>query len=158
MENLKTKISEFLHTKYEGSYRFVKEKMFITHFGKNAFDEVIDKTSFLDFSGYAFSVRVRTYVEGISEKPTCKVCGKHTIFNSNNGWQTSCSRTCHLKSEERMKKMQETNLAKYGVTNYLASEEGKQKLKATNIKKYGVDNYTKSEDFKNTHKRINFNK
>jgi hypothetical protein len=158
METLKTKISEFLQTKYEGSYRFVKEKMFITQFGKNAFDEVINKTSFLDFSGYAFSVRVRTYIEGIDEKPTCKVCGKHTIFNSNNGWQTSCSRTCHLKSEERMKKMQKTNLAKYGVTNYLASEEGKQKLKATNIKKYGVDNYTKSEDFKNIHKRINFNK
>jgi hypothetical protein len=158
MENLKTKIEEFLQTKYNGSYRFVKEKMFISKFGKDAFDEVINKTLFLDFSGYAFSVRVRTYIEGIAERPKCKVCDKHTIFNTNNGWQTSCSRTCHMKSEERMKKMQETNIKKYGVANYFASEEGKQKLKATNIEKYGVDNYAKSEEFKNKLKNTNFNK
>lgn len=158
MENLKTKISEFINAKYNGSYRFVKEKMFNSQFGKDAFNEVITKTAFLDFSGYAFSVRVRTYVEGITQKPTCKVCGKYTIFNSNNGWQSSCSRTCHLKSEERMNKMKETNLTKYGVSNYFASEEGKQKLKAINMKKYGVDNYAKSEEFKNKRKNINFNK
>lgn len=158
MENLKTKITELLNAKYNGSYRFVKEKMFITQFGKDAFDEVINKTLFLDFSGYAFSVRVRTFVEGITEKPTCKVCGKETIFNTNNGWQTSCSRTCHIKSEERLKKMHETNIARYGVANYFASEEGKEKLKATNMEKYGVDNYAKSEEFKNKLKTSSFNR
>jgi hypothetical protein len=158
MENLKTKITELLNAKYNGSYRFVKEKMFITQFGKDAFDEVINKTLFLDFSGYAFSVRVRTFVEGITEKPACKVCGKETIFNTNNGWQTSCSRTCHIKSEERLKKMHETNIAKYGAANYFASEEGKEKLKATNMEKYGVDNYAKSEEFKNKFKTSSFNR
>jgi hypothetical protein len=158
MENLKNKVSDLLKNKYNGSYRFVKEKMFISQFGKDAFDEVIEKTSFLDNSGYAFSVRVRSYVEEVFENPKCKVCGKNTIFNSNNGWQTSCSRTCHIKSEDRMEKLKETNLAKYGSTNYLASEEGKQRIKATNMEKYGVENYAKSEDFKNKIKTVGFNR
>jgi hypothetical protein len=148
MENLKFKISEFIGNKYNGSYRFIKDKMFISQFGNESYQLILDETNFLNNTKYAFSVRVRTFVEGIKDSPKCKVCGKLTIFNSNNGWQSSCSRTCHLKSEDRMIKLKQTNLKKYGSTNYLASDEGKVKTKLTNILKYGVDNYAKSEEFK----------
>jgi len=153
MENLKIKITEFINSKYNGSYRFIKEKMFILEFGNKAFEEVLNNTIFLENTQYAFSVRVRSYIEGINQNPKCKVCGKLTVFNSNNGWQSSCSRTCHMKSEDRMNKLKETNLKKYGSTNYLASEEGKQKVKESNMNKYGVDNYAKSKEFKNKFKK-----
>lgn len=149
MENTKFKIKEFLNSNYNGSYRFVKEKMFISHFGNDAYTEILKNTLFLENTDYAFSVRVRSFIENIVEQPTCVVCGKNTVFNSNNGWQATCSRTCHTKSPERMEKLKKTNLKKYGASNYLASEEGKQKTKSSNMKRYGVDNYAKSEEFKN---------
>lgn len=149
MENLKQKIVEVLNQKYDGSYRFVKDGMFIKTFGQDAYNEVIGNTKFLENTEYAFSVRVRSYVEDVKENPACRVCGKLTIFNSNNGWQATCSRTCHMKSPDRMEKLKETNLKKYGATNYLASDLGKLKAKETNLRKYGVDNYAKSDEFKN---------
>lgn len=153
MEPLKSKITQLLETKYEGSYRFIKEKMFISNFGNEAFNEILENTSFLNDSHYAFSVRVRSFIEGVKENPKCKACGKLTIFNSNNGWQQSCSRTCHAKSEDRMMKLKETNIKKYGASNYLASEEGKLKTKMSNVERYGVDNYAKSEEFKSKFKK-----
>lgn len=153
MESLKQKITEFINCKYEGSYRFIKEKMFISKFGNGTYEVILNNTKFLENTEYAFSVRVRSFIEGVEENPKCKVCGKLTIFNSNNGWQATCSRICHTKSPERMDKLKKTNLEKYGSSNYLASEEGKQKAKSSNIERYGVDNYAKSQDFKNKFKK-----
>lgn len=144
----KTKILEFLNQSYKGSYRFIKDKMFIKTFGADLYNKIYKQTKFLDDSNHSFSVRVRSFIEDVIIQPICIVCGKDTIFNSNNGWQATCSRSCHMKSPERLKKLKETNLIKYGATNFLASEQGKNKLKQTNIKKYGVDNYAKSEEFK----------
>lgn len=149
MNEFRTNIKDFLNSKYSGSYRFIKDKMFITQFGLSNYEFIIKETSFLDGSDYSFSVRVRSYVENISIWPECIVCGKRTIFNSNNGWQSTCSRSCHMKSPIRMNKLKNTNLMKYGTTNFLASEEGKSKIKETNLKKYGVDNYAKSKEYKN---------
>lgn len=153
MENIKIKITEFINNKYNGSYRFIKEKMFISEFGNKVYEEILNNTIFLENTKYAFSVKVRSYIEGISQNPVCKVCGKMTIFNSNNGWQATCSRICHIRSSERMEKLKETNLSKYGNTNYLASEEGKRRTKKSNMERYGVDNYAKSEEFKNKFKK-----
>ena len=148
MKEEKNKILEFLKQNYKGSYRFIKDKMFIRIFGIDLYNKINEETKFLDDSKHAFSVRVRSFIENIIIQPTCAVCGKDTIFNSNNGWQATCSRSCHMKSPERLKKLKETNLIKYGTTNFLASEQGKNKSKQTNIKKYGVDNYAKSTEFK----------
>ena len=148
MTEEKIKILEFLNQNYKGSYRFIKDKMFIKIFGTDLYNKIYNRTEFLDGSNHAFSVRVRSFIEDVIIQPTCIVCGKDTIFNSNNGWQSTCSRSCHMKSPERLKKLKETNLIKYGSTNFLASEQGKSKLKQTNIKKYGVDNYAKSLEFK----------
>jgi len=148
MKEEKNKIVEFLKQNYKGSYRFIKNKMFINTFGISLYNIIHTETKFLDNSKYPFSVRVRSFIENINTQPICVVCAKDTIFNSNNGWQATCSRSCHMKSPERLKKLKETNLIKYGSTNFLASEQGKNKLKETNIKKYGVDNYAKSLEFK----------
>jgi len=148
MTEIKNKISDFLNSKYNGSYRFVKEKMFIDIFGKSVYDIIINNTLFIDNTKYAFSVRVRSFIEGLTDSPKCIVCGVLTIFNSNNGWQATCSRTCHMKSSERVEKLKKTNMKKYGSTNFLTSEKGKTKSKETNLQKYGVDNYAKSKEYK----------
>lgn len=148
MEEIKQKIKKFLDEKYGGSFRFIKEKMFIKEFGIDAYNLIKKNTEFLDSTKYAFSVNVRSFIEGISESPKCIVCNKYTIFNSNNGWQATCSRSCHIKSPDRMNKLKNTNLKKYGSTNFLSSAEGKKKIKETFMEKYGVDNYTKSDEYK----------
>lgn len=147
-QNLKSEILKYLNEIYNGSYRFIKEKLFIKKFGINSYNELIKNTKFLENTKYAFSVRVRSFIEDIKENPKCIVCGKNTIFNSNNGWQASCSRSCHMKSPDRLDKLKRTNLQKYGNTNFLASDVGKQKAKQTFILKYGVDNYAKSSEYK----------
>jgi G:T-mismatch repair DNA endonuclease (very short patch repair protein) len=147
MENLKTQIKEFLDVKYGGSFRFLKDKMFIKQFGDLAYKKILDETEFLNGTKYAFSVRVRSFLEGVTTNPICN-CGKPTIFNPNNGWQASCSRSCHMKSPERMEKLKATNLRLYGVDNYFASDAGKNRVRESNIEKYGVDNYAKSKEYK----------
>ena len=148
MEEIKQKILNFLKEKYNGSFRFIKEKMFIENFGKDIYDLIKNNTIFLNDTNYAFSVNVRSFIEDIKENPKCVVCGKLTIFNSNNGWQATCSRSCHMKSPDRINKLKNTNLEKYGNTNFLSSTEGKNKIKETFLKKYGVDNYAKSKEYK----------
>jgi hypothetical protein len=148
MEEIKNKILNFLKQNYNGSFRFVKEKMFIKNFGIEIYNLIKNETKFLDSTNYAFSVNVRSFIEDIKENPKCVVCGKLTIFNSNNGWQSTCSRSCHIQSDDRKEKLKKTNLEKYGSTNFLASKEGKLKMKETFFKKYGVDNYAKSEEYK----------
>jgi hypothetical protein len=148
MDQIKLKILKFLEDKYNGSYRFIKEKMFIQNFGMEVYNLIKENTKFLNETNYPFSVNVRSFIENIKENPKCVVCGKTTIFNSNNGWQATCGRSCNMKSPDRINKLKNTNLEKYGSTNFLASTEGKNKIKATFLKKYGVDNYSKSDEYK----------
>lgn len=147
--NNRESILHWLESDYKGSYRFIKDKMFCKKFGDVIYKEILEYTKFIDNTQYSFSVRVRSYIEEVNKNPTCIVCGKETIFDTNNGWQATCSRSCHIKSPDRIRKLKETNIKKYGSENYFASEEGKKRIVETNLAKYGVDNYTKSEEYKN---------
>lgn len=145
---MKQQIIDFLRDKYQGSYRFLKPKLFTDIFGYNNLKIIYKETSFLQ-EDEPLSKRVYCYVNNITELPKCKTCNKTTGYNSNTKFQKYCSNVCRLadiKSIQSTKK--ETNLKRYGATNVLASVYGKSKKTDTCLKRYGVDNYTKTQEYK----------
>jgi hypothetical protein len=50
--------------------------------------------------------------------------------------------------EETVRIRQDTNLEKYGKTNYLATDEGKKKIEETSLRQYGVKNHTQSQQYR----------
>lgn len=142
-QNLKTQIQEFLNNKYGGTFRFLKEGMFRNNFGDTNLNEVISKTDFLKDTEYdAFSIRVRSYLLGLTAIPVC-YCGSKVKFNSNFGWLTYCSTKCSAQSDLTTKRRVLTNVTKYGVSNVFSNERVREKIKKTCIERYGVDNYAK---------------
>ena len=149
---MKDKIVSFLNEKYKGSTRFLKPKMFINEFGKEAFDEITSKINWME---EPFSLRVFCYLNDILEKPKCKMCENDVKFNPTElHFQTYCCNDCRYKDHEYIKTVREkTNLEKYGASNVFASKYGMEKIKETNLQKYGTDNYCKTDEYKQRLKR-----
>ena len=144
---MKEKIITFLNEKYKGTTRFLKPKMFIENFGKEAYD-LIEST--IPWITEPFSLKVFCYINDILEKSVCKMCGKDVKFNATElKFQTYCSNPCRFADDAHIKeKSAKTNLEKYGAENVFASKYGMEKIKQTNLAKYGVDNYCKTDAYK----------
>jgi len=157
---MKEQIINFLNKKYKGTTRFLKPKMFIENFGKNAY-ELIESS--IPWIKEPFSLKVFCYINDILEEQKCKICQKSVPFKcSELVFQTYCSNKCRYDDDVYIKqKSAKTNLKKYGAENVFASEYGKNKLKETLFEKYGSDNYTKSKEYKERLKngdiKINYN-
>jgi hypothetical protein len=123
------------------------------------YNSIIEYTSFIDVE-VKFSLRVFLFINKIEEYPLCPICKdkKLKFSNINKGFQQTCSPQCSSKNNEKLEKMKQTNLEKYGCENVFSSSIIKDKIKETNIKKYGVDNIFKSEDFKKELKSNNLSK
>jgi hypothetical protein len=145
---LTQQITEYCNKTYNGSFRFLKDKMFIKQFGKAAYDTIQQHNSFL-VDEYPISVKAYNYINNISAQPTCKMCASPVIFNSTKQWLTYCSKTCRGKDTAVTDKRRATNIEKYGNTNYLASEEGRKKSRETHMQRYGVIHYNQTEEYAN---------
>ena len=71
----------------------------------------------------------------------CPVCGKPTLIKDMSIGPQTCSNEC------RQKKIEATNLARYGCTISVNSEHSKQLAKQTCLEKYGVEHYSQSVEF-----------
>ena len=67
-------------------------------------------------------------------------------------------KSCCRKTNCRSRKLQESNMLKYGVSNPMKVKEFKEKLKNTNLKKYGVENPFQSDSIKEKIKKTNLEK
>lgn len=143
---MRDQIQSYISTKYNGSLRFIKEKMFINQFGTECYNNILLKTGFIT---KPFSLKLYCWLNNITSHPICKSCTNHVKYNSNTGWQTYCSNECRFKDMSHIQTIKKkTNLEKYGATNVLASELGKQKAKQTHLTKYGVEHYNKTLEYK----------
>lgn len=134
---------ESLISKYNGSYRFIKPKLFKEQCGEELFRKVNQ------IPVEPFSLKVFCFVNNIPDYPKCKMCENKTKFNtSKKQFASYCSNQCRYKDKEIQNKRNQTNLNKYGHTNVFASTYGKQKIKETLIKKYNVENYTQTQEYK----------
>jgi len=87
------------------------------------------------------------------EKPKCKICNKPVKFkNFSKGYLTYCSKKCVAKDKklmnEKIKKIKETNLKKYGIEWASKSDIVKEKIKQTCLTKYGTNSYMSTDDFR----------
>lgn len=80
---------------------------------------------------------VKSNNEGI-----CKVCGEPTKFvKFSKGYRDFCGPRCANKSKEVRRKIEQTNLERYGTKHSGLAPEVKKKREETCRKKYGNDNY-----------------
>jgi G:T-mismatch repair DNA endonuclease (very short patch repair protein) len=143
---MQDQIKDFIQTNYKGSYRFIKEQMFINKFGKDCHTKINKEISFID---KPFSLKVYCWVNNIVAQPVCKCCNKNVKFNSNNGWQLYCSNKCRISDIKNIQdKKRKTNIERYGASNVLISKHGISKKNETLQSKYGVSNYTQSNEYK----------
>jgi very-short-patch-repair endonuclease len=144
---MKEQIINFINEKYKGTTRFLKPKMFIEKFGKDAYNLI---ESSIPWINEPFSLKVFCYINDILNEPKCKTCGNSVPFNcSELVFQTYCSRKCMFDDNETIQNVKrKTCMEKYGAINVLASNYGKTKLKNTMIEKYGTDNYAKTDEYK----------
>lgn len=141
---IKEDILEFINNEYDGSYRFLKYKMFIENLGVGSYIRILEKTNKIPRNEYPFSTIVRSFVDDIFEIPKCSLetCNNFVVFNTNYGWQKYCSSLCNANSEYRLNKM-------CGFNNYFSNPNNISRIKDYNIKKYGVENYTQTEEYRN---------
>ena len=80
----------------------------------------------------------------------CVVCGKECkFFALSQGYAKTCSNTCAQLNPATRKKIESTNIKKYGVKAPAMSKKIQAKTKATNMERYGVEVPYQLESIKN---------
>ncbi len=83
----------------------------------------------------------QVYCKDIHYRP-CPICGKMMPIKQMSDIPRACSKECIKK------RMEQTNLKRYGTIDGGNSESAKAKRRQTNLKRYGVENPFQSEEFK----------
>jgi hypothetical protein len=143
---LVNKILSYLDEKPNRTFKNLKKDSFIKVFGIENYTRIIEFTNFLNDSE-TFSLRVRCFVDGMTEYPKCDTCNKNTKFDGRK-WGKTCSTKCKLKSPSRLEKTAITNTKRYGTSEYFASADSRNKIEATNLQKYNSTNYFSSDSYK----------
>ena len=122
---------------------------------------ITENTTFLQYSA-SLKVRLQCILQGITQQPICKTCGKIVKMRTNgryvNTFPDYCHSSCFSSKNEVKEKRSQTNMKKYGNTNVLQSEEIRKKAKQTFVEKYGVDNPLKNEKIREQIKKTNIEK
>lgn len=101
-----------------------------------------------DLPGKKFSEKIYIYFKGPGK---CVVCGRPTMFKSIvEGYCECCSPECAVKNPNRLVKIHNTCLERYGVTNPSQLEDIKKKKKNTFTSHYGDTSPIQLESTKNT--------
>ena len=102
----------------------------------------------------AFSLIAKNIYEPIK----CKICNNiipaYKVLNN----VQYCSSKCSQSSPERLEKVKQTTMNRYGVDNAAKSKQIQDKIKQTNLEKYGYSNVFQNEDIKEKIKKTNLEK
>ncbi len=111
-----------------------------------------DKYGFLD----NFSERIYWYKHNLKEYPKCPICGQKIVkyHGGNYGYSKYCSKQCSYKDPQRIEKLKQTCLERYGVENISSLPEFREKAKQTCLERYGAENPFASEKIKEKIKNI----
>jgi hypothetical protein len=118
--------------------------------------EVVIKKHYIEFYNHlnnnyptniSFSEKMYWYFNNMSDKPLCPVCGNKLEFiNVKTGYQTYCSKSCSNKSPEKIQKVKNVCMNKYGGVAPICSDKVKSKMINTCIERYGVENCQQNKD------------
>lgn len=117
-------------------------KLLRKELGDEKFIELIENLEGISFSEW-FYQQLHPHIN-----PTCPVCTikKCNFISLNKGYSLTCSTTCSAKDPRKQEKRKQAYLKKFGVSNPFKSEEVKKKIQETNIKKYGVAHNSHNKD------------
>lgn len=140
-----------------------KPQVFIVSLSPNEKEQINDLVSPNINSNAKWSEKIYWIYHGISEYPIkCKICNgpiKTGVFtNLFIGYQNKkeyCSIRCRCNDKELTKKMQQTNLERYGCTSNLHIPEVQVKMKAAWVEKYGGENPMCSKEVQEKSKSTN---
>lgn len=95
--------------------------------------------------------------EPLAECPVCskRYRGKYYSISEGYRFHDHCSARCRNRNPEYVKKLEATNLERYGHRNNMHGAETRARTKEMWVQKYGVDVPTKSEEIKSKVKRTN---
>jgi hypothetical protein len=92
---------------------------------------VVEATYFLRGSA-CLKTRLHALLQGISEQPVCKTCGKDVKMRLNGKYRftfpTYCSSACFAGLEETNEKRNLTNHERYGAVSYTATKEYRRRF------------------------------
>lgn len=147
-----SKIQEILKDmveKYPRSY-FKKIKARKNH---QLLKYIKENTPLLSDEYYLISTKVYWIIHNIVDFPRCKICNKPITKNVkiNEGYPHHCSAKCLSDDPEVQKKKIDSYSNRYGegITNPFQSSEVIKKINDTNMKKYGVKRFTQTESYRN---------
>ena len=94
--------------------------------------ELIQSTSFLRYSA-SIKARLHCVMQIIESQPLCQTCDSVVKMRLTGRYRYTfpkyCSTKCSSSSTETKRNRSDTNLKKYGHSNFLASDAGKMKIR-----------------------------
>ena len=104
-----------------------------------------ENTPLLNDNIHSLKTRIYWILNGLTDFPTCKECGKKEPYMKKNvrniyGYLECCSIQCSSVNKENLLKKEQTNLKHNGVRYPAQKEEIRKKQEQTKIKKYGNSN------------------
>lgn len=116
--------------------------------------DLVNHNEWFENKRRAFSLIAKNIYEPVK----CKICNNiipaYKVLNN----VQYCSSKCSQSSPERLEKVKQTTLNRYGVDNAAKSKQIQDKIKQTNIEKYGYSNVFQNEDIKQKSKKTNLEK
>ena len=113
-----------------------------------------ENTPLLNDNIHSLKTRIYWILNGLTDFPTCKECGKKEPYMKKNvrniyGYLECCSVKCASNNKENLLKKEQTNLRNNGVKYPAQNKEIRIKQEQTKIKKYGnLNNFEKVKETK----------
>ena len=127
---------------------------------KHLKDFVIWKTPLLQDEEYELKTKIYWIVHGIEDWNDPQVrcanrnCNKplyhKNIMTVHSGYHPFCSRKCAMNDAEVRKKIETTNIKRYGAKMFVSSEEGKERVARSKLVNHSSSTYNNSEKAKLT--------
>ena len=150
-EDIKKKIDErYAIAPYSSIDKFLRENPDVDAF----LQKMIDDEPWFASKRQAFTCVVKNILEPVK----CLKCGKVIDIKkllNNLSTLRFCSKACSQSSKERLEKMKQTSMERYGCANAMQSKSIQDKLKQTNQERYGVDNVFQLDEKKEKIRQTN---
>ena len=147
-EDIKRRIDErYARCPFSSIVLFLRENPDVDGF----LQEMVDKEPWFETKRKAFSCIARNIFEPVK----CANCGTVISIEKAIDGKKYCSNKCSCSSPERLEKVRQTSIAKFGCANAMQSKSIQDKLRKTNRERYGVDNVFQLEEKKEKIRQTN---
>ena len=147
-EDIKRRIDErYARCPFSSIAVFLRENPDVDGF----LQEMVDNEPWFKTKRKAFSCIAKNIFEPVK----CANCGTVISIEKAIDGKKYCSNKCSCSSPERLEKVRQTSIAKFGCANAMQSKSIQDKLRKTNRERYGVDNVFQLEEKKEKIRQTN---